>query len=428
MIKGIRRPEKQLTARKVETAEPGKHFDGHGLFLRVEKNGSRRWVQRITILGKRREIGLGSPPAVPLATARKMALENRGSAMLGGDPLADKRDSKAVQTFKESTHQYLNTKLHEFRNEKHRKQWRSTLETYAMPILGCKRVSEITLQDILQVLEPIWRDKTETASRLRGRIEAVLAWSTVVGHRTGDNPARWKGNLDAILPKPSKLAKGGNHPALPIRDAPSWFADLHDRAGMATRALEFMVLTAARSGEVRGATWDEIDFGDVEALATATQNGAVWTIPASRMKAGREHRVPLTAEAVTLLQALPRFEGSPYVFPAQKGGQLSDMALSACMKRINASRQEGYLDPRSGRPAVPHGLRSTFRDWCAEQGVDRDMAEIALAHTVGSTVERAYRRSDMLDRRRTLMEHWRSFLVGEQGESKDTLEFEKVAK
>jgi hypothetical protein len=290
---GIRKPQKALSARFVETiSDPGKYFDGHGLFLRVRPNGAKQWVQRITIRGKRSEIGLGSPPAISLAVARKMALEHRGKAMLGRDPLADTRKAASVLTFEQALEHYLANKLDEFRNEKHRKQWLSTLDTYANPVLGSKRVSEITMQDVLRVLEPIWQTKTETAKRLRGRIENVLSWAAVAGHRTGDNPAKWKGNLAEILPKPSKVTKGGNQPALSLDDVPEWWRSLAQREGMAAQALQFLTLTAARSGEVRGMTWDELDLGPdggsgVRPLATT----ATWTIPAERMKAERKHGV-----------------------------------------------------------------------------------------------------------------------------------------
>ncbi len=413
----IRTPEKALSARFVETVtEPGKYFDGQGLFLRVAKNGARQWVQRIVIRGKRCELGLGSPPAVPLAAARRLALENRGKAMLGGDPLAEKRKASEAVRFADAVDSYLMAKLSEFRNEKHRKQWRSTLDTYATPILGPKLVSDITVQDVLRVLEPIWKAKTETASRLRGRIENVLSWATVAGHRAGDNPARWRGNLSEMLPKPAKVAKSGNQPALALADVSRWWDGLAQREGMAAQALRFLTLTAARSGEVRGMMWDEIDLGDASTLAT-TATRAVWTIPASRMKNGRPHRVPLSPEAAALLESLPRLDGSPFVFFAPRGGMLSDMSISAVMRRMQAGQEkagdQGYLDPASKRPAVPHGLRSTFRQWAAERGYPRDMAEIALAHFIGSEVERAYQRSDMLDRRRAMMADWSGFLNGE---------------
>lgn len=419
--KGIRKPQKALTARFVETVtEPGKHFDGQGLFLRVQPNGAKQWVQRITIRGKRCELGLGSPPAVSLAVARKLALDHRGKAMLGGDPLAEKRDAAGALTFEAAVEAYLAAKLDEFRSAKHKAQWHSTLATYATPVLGAKLVAEIRVQDVLRVLEPIWQSKTETATRLRGRIESVLSWATVAGHRKGDNPARWKGNLAEMLGKPSKVATSGNQPALALGDVPRWWRDLAQRDGMAARALQFVTLCAARSGEVRGMTWDEIDFGGRDTtdttLAATTATSATWTIPASRMKAEREHRVPLTPDAVALLKALPRTD-SPYVFFAPKGGMLSDMTLSAVMRRMQEAEvkagRDGFLDPRSKRPAVPHGLRSAFRQWAAERGFDRDMAELALAHHVGTEVERAYQRSDMLERRRAMMAAWVGFLRGD---------------
>lgn len=416
---GDTQTKSRLNARKVETVtEPGKYHDGGGtgLFLRVWPSGSRQWVQRVTIRGKRKEIGLGSPPAISLATARKLALENKGKAMQGGDPLAERRENQDHMTFADAVDKYLAAKLSEFSNEKHRKQWRSTLDTYAAPVLGSKLVSEITVQDVLRVLEPIWKTKTETASRLRGRIENVLSWATVAGHRTGDNPARWKGNLSETLPKPSKVANSDNQPALALSEVSTWWADLAKRDGMAARALQFVTLTAARSGEVRGMTWDEIDLGPPAKLANSAKRNAIWTVPASRMKNNRPHRVPLTQEAVDILEALPRLDDSPYVFFAPKGGMLSDMSISAVMRRMNESliKQEntGYLDPVSKRPAVPHGLRSTFRQWAAERGYPRDMAEIALAHFIGSEVERAYQRSDMLERRRDMMAAWAFHLEG----------------
>lgn len=421
--KGIRKPQKALTARFVDTVTtPGKYHDGQGLILRVQPNGAKQWVQRIVIRGKRCELGLGSPPAIPLATARKLALDNRGAAMMGRDPAQERRDARAGLTFEAAVERYLAAKLDEFRNEKHKAQWRSTLDTYARPVLGPKLVAEITLQDVLKVLEPIWQGKTETASRLRGRIEAVLSWATVAGHRTGDNPAAWKGNLSEILPKPGKVTKADNQPALALGDVARWWADLARRDGMAARAMEFLTLTAARSGEVRGMAWDEIDFGGRDKTdktdETPVATSATWNIPASRMKAGRAHRVPLTPAAVAILKSLPRTE-SPFVFSAQRGGMLSDMTLSAVMRRMQEAEvkadRPGYLDPVNKRPAVPHGLRSTFRQWAAERGFPRDMAELALAHHVGTEVERAYQRSDMLERRREMMAAWAAFLRGEAG-------------
>ena len=409
-----------LTAAKVKTAKPGKHHDGagNGLFLRVDKNGGRFWIQRIVIRGKRREIGLGGFPVVSLAEARKVALANKQLAFAGGDPLAERRKSRETLTFADAVDRYLAAKLGEFRNEKHRKQWRATLDAYARPVLGDMPVRSVGVSDVLRAVHPIWASKTETASRLRGRIESILSWATVAGHREGPNPARWKGNLSELLPKAAKVAKTDNQPALALGDVPAWWADLTKRDGMAAQALQFLTLTAARSGEVRGMTWDEIDFGARDKTDRTDRTlAAIWTVPAPRMKNGREHRVPLTGDAVALLDALPRLDGSPFVFFAPRGGALSDMSISAVMRRMQEAEEKagrpGWLDPKNKRPAVPHGLRSTFRQWAAERGYPRDMAEIALAHFIGSDVERAYQRSDMVERRRMMMNDWASFLRGE---------------
>ena len=382
-----------------------------GLLMQITPTDARSWVLRTVVGSKRREIGLGGFPDVTLAQARERAREAKEAIRQGIDPIEQRRAARAALTaqqargltFAVAMEAYLKIKLTEFNNDKHRKQWRASLDAYAVPSLGPMLVSEITVHELARTLEPIWLTKTETASRLRGRIEAVMAWATVQGHREGDNPARWRGNLDAILPKPSKVSKVAHHPALALADVASWFADLRTRDGMATRALEFLTMTAARSGEVRGATWAEIE--------TDTDT-ALWTIPADRMKASKEHRVPLTPNAVALLKALPKMKGSDFVFPAARGGMLSDMALSACMKRINEAKVGGYIDPRSGRPAVPHGMRSAFRDWVSEHtDYPREMAEISLAHSVGSEVERAYRRGDQMEKRRSMMADWGHFIT-----------------
>lgn len=376
----------------------------NGLYMQITPGGAKSWLLRLMVNGKRRTLGLGSYPTVTLAEARERARVAHGQVWHGLDPVAERKAARAALaarlTFAEAVEKTLEARLAEFRNEKHKAQWRSTLDTYARPLIGDLSVDRIEVADVARVLSPIWQSKTETASRLRGRIEAVLAWATVSGHRSGDNPARWRGNLDALLAKPGKLAKVEHHGALALCEVADWFADLRQRDGMGARALEFVAVTAARSGEVRGAAWQEFDL-----------DAGMWTIPAARMKASKEHRVPLTAEAVALLRALPR--DGELVFSAVRGGMLSDMTLSATMRRIQEASGGRYLDPRSGRPAVPHGLRSCFRDWCAERGVDRDLAEISLAHVVGSEVERAYRRSDMLERRRALMASWGGFLRGE---------------
>ncbi len=385
-----------------------------GLYLQLTPNGGRTWILRMLVGGRRRDIGLGGYPTVTLAQARDKAREARDKVERGVDPVEERKATKARlvearrkgMLFSDAVDKALAAKLDAFRNEKHRAQWRSTLDNYALPEIGALPVNEIDTAAVLRCLQPIWASKTETATRLRGRIEAVLSWATVAGHRTGDNPARWAGNLKELLPAPSKVAVESNHPALQLDDAPAWLADLRMREGFPARALEFLALTAARSGEVRGATWDEID-----------RDKALWIVPAQRMKMQREHRVPLTAEAMDLLKALPKLDGTPLVFPGARGGQLSDMALSMLMKRQHtaavAAGGKGYLDRVNKRPAVPHGMRSTFRDWVAERtSYPGDMAEVALAHRISSAVEAAYRRGDMIEKRRRMMADWAAFLTG----------------
>jgi integrase len=369
---------------------------------------------RVKVGDLRRDIGLGGFPGVTLSMARDKARDARAKIESGIDPVEERKAVKAALiaaqrrglTFADAVDKCLTAKLDAFKNAKHRQQWENTLATYAIPDLGKMLVQDISTQDVLRVLQPIWADKTETASRLRGRIETVLSWATVAGHRTGDNPARWAGNLKELLPPPSKVATEGNHPALSLDDAPRWFAALQTREGFGARALQFLTLTATRSQEVRGAQWDEIDLAK-----------ALWVIPGTRMKMGKEHRIPLSDRAVTLLKALPRLESNPLVFPAARGGQLSDMTLSATMKRMHetevASGGTGFIDRTSKRPAVPHGLRSTFRDWVAERTTfPGDMAEVALAHRISNAVEASYRRGDMIEKRRRMMRDWSEFMTG----------------
>ncbi|WP_167620080.1 site-specific integrase [Paracoccus ravus] len=383
-----------------------------GLYLQITPTGARSWILRTTIGGKRRDLGLGSYPDVGVGQARERAREAKDQVWRGIDPIEERKAARAAlaaaqrrgMTFKDAFEKYADAKLVELGTDKDRIRWRSSIDRYAVPHLGDMLVGDLTVQDMLRTLEPIWHEKTDTASRVRARIEAIISWATVAGHRSGDNPARWRGNLDALLPKPGKIADKGNWPAIALDDAAGWFAALRRREGISARALEFLTLCASRSGEVRGATWDEIDM-----------KSKVWTISAERMKAEKEHRVPLTEQALAIIEALPRQAGSPYIFAAPRNGQLSDMTISAVMRRMHAHEvragRKGWLDSRSSRPAVPHGLRSTFRDWAAERtDYHRDMAEIALAHTVGSAVERAYRRGDMMEKRRQMMADWAAYL------------------
>jgi len=375
---------------------PGLHAVGGvaGLHLQVTAAGARTWVLRIMVGGKRRDMGLGGFPTVSLAQAREKAREARTAVEKGIDPIAERAAARsaleasrgASVTFEEAARKFIAAKSGEWKNVKHGQQWSNTLETYAFPIVGKIACADVALPHVLKILEPIWTDKTETASRLRGRIESVLDWATVRGFRKGENPARWKGHLDKILPAPGKVAKVEHHEAVTLNDLGAFVRDLRQRDGIAARALEFLILTAARSGEVRGATWAEIDMA-----------GRVWTIPPERMKAGKEHRAPLSDEAVRLLESLPRFAGNDLVFPSPRGLVLSDMTLTAVMRRMK-------------REEVPHGFRSTFRDWAAERtNYPREVAEMALAHAIGNAVEAAYRRGDLFEKRARMMQEWAKF-------------------
>ncbi|CAM3139156.1 tyrosine-type recombinase/integrase [Paracoccus nototheniae] len=382
-----RRPEKALTAQAVRNATlPGKYFDGHGLYLRVDANGSRFWVQRITVRGKRCELGLGSPSLVTLAEARAKALDNRKLAREGGDPLQAKREAQAVLSFEEAARRVHALHKPTWANEKHAAQFLTTLETYTFPRLGKLKVQDVSTGDVLAVLMPIWTEKPETARRVRQRIGMVLKWAIAQGWRQ-DNPAE---NISRALPKVSKAQE--HRKALPY-DAVAGCIDTvrASGAGQVTKlALEFLVLAAARSGEVREAQWDEIDMA-----------AKVWEIPAARMKMKRPHRVPLSPRAITLLrEAEGLADGSGLVFPGTKTGRpLSDMTLSKLVKEL-------------GFYADVHGFRTSFRTWAQERTTfPREVAEAALAHLSGDAVERAYARSDVFEKRRKMMDAWAAFLA-----------------
>jgi integrase len=342
------------------------------------------------VLGKRRSIGLGAYPEVSLAQARAAARKHRAIIRDGIDPIEARKAARSAAmaergglTFAEAARRCVDAKA-AGKSDGSLHQWRSTLEAHAFPIIGKVPVRDIELKHLLLVLEPLWTTTTETASRLRGRIESVLAWATVHKHRAGDNPARWRGNLDQVLPSPRKVARVEHHAALPWKHIGEFMVRLRAQQGMGAQALQFAILTAARSGEVRGATWAELDL-----------EAALWTVPAARMKAGREHRVPLSAAALDVLRAQPTREG--LVFPSTKGTALSDMTLSAVLRRMDIK-------------ATVHGFRSTFRDWMAEAtNYPNAMGELALAHVVSNEVEAAYRRGDMFEKRRALMEDWARF-------------------
>lgn len=378
-----RRTSKRLTSRTVDTAAPGKHADGDGLYLIVSETRARKWVFRYMRAGRAREMGFGQAAGAGLAEARRKTAEVRAKLLAGIDPLSEKARAAAVPTFADFADEVRGSLSAGFRNEKHRAQWKSTLETYAEPIRSL-RIDAIDTAHVLDCLRPIWSAKPETASRVRGRIEKVLDAARAKGLRTGENPARWRGHLDHLLPKQSRLSRG-HHAAMPYKDVPAFIASLRGRAGTSTLALEFAILTAARSGEVLGARWSEMDL-----------DAQVWTVPARRMKAGREHRVPLTGRALEIVASMFNGRNGEFVFSGAKAGlPLSTMALEMALRRVGK------------RDATVHGFRSSFRDWAGnETSFPRELAEQALAHVIGDQAEQAYRRSDALERRRDLMGAW----------------------
>ncbi len=394
-----------LTAAKVRTAQPGQYVDGDGLRLLVRPTGGRFWLFRFTLAGKTREMGLGRAgddrAAVPLSEARDKAADLFKLVKAGIDPLA-KRDAEAAEaaaeaqraairgmTFRSVAETYLAANASAWKNPKHRAQWGATLETYVYPHLGALPVAEVGTEHVLAALEPIWRTKAETAARVRGRMETVLDYATARKWRTGENPARWRGHLAILLPSRAKVAPQEHHAALPWTEIGGFLAALRGQAGVGARALEFAILTAARSGEVLGATWGEID-----------QAAKVWTVPAARMKAKREHRVPLSVPALALLAEMAKARTcdapSAFVFPgAQPNKGLSIMAMAMVLRRMKRD------------DITVHGFRSTFRDWAGETtSTAREVLEAALAHTLGSKTEAAYARGDLFEKRRVLMGLW----------------------
>ena len=384
---------KALTAVEIKRlTEPGLHTVGTvaGLRLRVKESGARSWVLRTMVGARRAEIGLGGYPTVTLAQAVDYAREALHKIRTGADPAAERRALRSTvdSTFKKTAEDYIKAHRAGWKNPKHAQQWENTLEAYVYPVFGNKHVRDITKTDVLAAIEPIWATKNETASRVRNRIEMVLSYAMQKELRPeGLNPARWRGNLDMALPRSGKNMRVKHHAALDVEGMHEFMKSLAKIEGMGARALEFAILTAARSGEVRGATWDEIDL-----------KAGVWSIPAKRMKASRPHRVPLSAQAIKLLKSLPRFEGVEIVFPGKEVKELSDMTLTAVLRRMEV-------------PATAHGFRSTFRDWASERtAVPSEVAEMALAHAVGDQTEAAYRRGDLFDKRRELMTLWAKYI------------------
>ena len=412
-----------LTAAKVRTAGPGKYGDGDGLQLVVNASGARAWAFRFMLQGKAREMGLGRADAsgehgLSLAEARDKAAALHRLVKQGIDPLAQ-RDADAAaeaarlaaqqqaaarrKTFNEAADAFIGAHEAGWGNAKHRQQWENTLTTYAAPLIGKVPVADIGTEQVLQILTPIWTTKPETASRLRQRIERVLDYSRVRGWREGENPARWRGQLDHLLPARGKVAKVVHHAALPWRDVPGFMTKLRAQHGVSPRALELLILTATRTSETLNATWGEIDL-----------DAAVWTIPAARMKAGREHRVPLSDAAAAVLRGMEPLRNpgrGDWVFPGERQGRpLSNMSLLMVLRRM------GHGD------VTTHGFRSSFRDWTAERtSVQREVAEAALAHTLEDKVEAAYRRGDLFDKRTRLMADWAMYCARGEARAEDNV-------
>jgi integrase len=387
----------KLTALKVgRPLKPGMYADGAGLHLQVTGAGAKSWIFRFSLHGKAREMGLGSLSAVSLADARTKAAECRRLRQDGIDPIEARKtqrqqaalDAAKTLTFKEASASYIASHKAGWRNEKHVSQWENTLATYAEPVIGALSIQAIDTALVQKVLDPIWKTKPETASRVRGRIEAILDWAKVRGLRQGENPARWRGHLDHLLPAKAKVRRVKHHAALPYAELPDFIAKLRAQEGVAARAFEFTILTAARTGDTIGAVWNEVNTSD-----------KIWTVPADRMKAGKEHRVPLSSRALAILRDDHDLRTSDYVFPGGKTGKpLSNMAMTEVLRRM-------------GRGDITvHGFRSTFRDWAAERtNFPSEVVEMALAHAVGDKVEAAYRRGDLFEKRRRLMAEWASY-------------------
>lgn len=375
--------------------DPGLHFVGGvaGLALQIAPGGSKSWVLRVMVGGRRREMGLGGFPDVTLAGAREAARAARSKIKLGIDPIDEARATRSALvasrakdvTFQQCALDYLQSQEKSWSAKSHT-QWLTSLENYVFPSIGQLLVRDVKLANILEILKPIWHTKTETASRIRGRIEKILDCAKATDLRAGENPARWKGHLDVMLAAPFKIQETEHFKALPYVEVGSFMQRLKRVEGQGAIALQFTILTAARSGQTRGATWSEIDFND-----------GTWLILKARMKAKRDHRVPLSAAALQILKAQPRFADTDLIFPSSKGKMLSDATISAVLKRMKVN-------------AVPHGFRSTFKDWCSElTNYPREVSEMALAHTVGDKVEEAYRRGDLYMKRLQVMEDWAEF-------------------
>lgn len=401
-----------LTALRIKNEKAaGMYADGGGLYLRVQESGAKSWIFRFQLNGRRREMGIGTLADRSAVEARGEAAKLSALVRSGVDPIdarqhdketkvkSDAKVAAGAATFAQVAKDYIAAHRAGWRNAKHADQWENTLEKYAGPVIGDKAVADVSTEDVLRILQrdELWTKKTETATRVRSRIELVLSYAKALKMRQGENPAAWRGHLDALLPKPTKLKKVRHHPALPYDRMPDFMAALRKINGSGARALEFAILTAARSGEVRFATWAEFDTKE-----------KMWTIPAGRMKAEKEHRIPLSDAALALLDELPTFEGVEYIFPGERDKKpLSDMSLSAVTRRMNEGEKPTWVEPQSGSQVVPHGFRSSFRDWAGEiTSHPREVVEHALAHQIPDKAEAAYARGTLFDKRRRLMQDW----------------------
>ena len=394
----------KLTAKQVENAGPGVHADGEGLYLQVGSGGARSWIYRFMLNSKERYLGLGPAADVPLKRARELANDARRLRAEGIDPIEHRREKRAAErveaakaiTFKEVATQFIASHEVAWRNPKHRQQWRNTLETYVYPVFGHLPPAQIDRALVMKVLAPIWSVKPETASRVRGRIEVILDAANTQGLRTGENPARWKGHLANLLPAKKKVRRVRHHPALPYDAIPAFMASLRSRPSISARALEFLILTAARSSEAIKAHWSEID------LRTSS-----WEIPLERMKRERPHRVPLVGRALEILKSFPEVARIGFVFPGVGKRQGKTMNEASLDKMLTLA---GDWRDKKGQSITVHGFRSTFRDWAAEcTSFPREVAEMALSHAVGDETEQAYQRGDLFEKRRKLMEAWAKY-------------------
>jgi integrase len=379
----------KLEAIKIAKLEPGLHCDGDNLYLRVKDSGARSWVFRFKQSGRTRELGMGSFKNLSLSDARKLATKMRLATLEGINPdTLLSRNKPTIKVFKEYAVEYIKSKRVEWKNVKHAQQWENTMETYVYPKIGNKQIIDITLSDVLRILSPIWLTKTETASRVRGRIECILDSAAVLEQIEKRNPARWKGNLDKVLAAPEKIQKVKHHPSLDYVNLPEFMRELRLKSTLTALCLRFLILTATRSNEARGARWCEIDM-----------DSKVWEIPSERMKASREHKIPLSQEAILILEFMRRHKNpqSDLIFPSSTGRALSAEALTNFLKRT--------------RPGISvHGFRSSFRVWGAEMTeFSETLLELCLAHAIQSETVLAYQRSDLLEKRRTIMNAWEKY-------------------